>query len=65
VPLPVDHLVWTEEIAGVFRDSKRRVREEDGVELTYSELRIRGTVSPAARAGLEAMDMKVLEQVDA
>ena len=65
VPLPVDHLVWTEEIAGVFRDSKRRVREEDGVELTYSELRIRGTVSPTARAGLEAMDMKVLEQVDA
>jgi hypothetical protein len=65
VPLPVDHLVWSEEIAGVFQDSVRRVRVEDQVDVTYSELRIVGTVSDRARAGLEGFGMKVRSGVGA
>ncbi len=59
VPLPVDHLVWTEEIDTVFRDSRHRVRVEDGIEVTYADYRIRGTISERARRELEAMGAKV------
>ena len=65
VPLPVDHLVWTEEMDTVFRDSRHRVRVEDGIEVTYADYRIRGTISERARRELEAMGATVRTQVDA
>ncbi len=59
VPLPVDHLVWSEEIDTVFRDSRHRVRVEDGVQATFADYRITGSISPRARRELEAMGAKV------
>jgi hypothetical protein len=59
VPLPVDYLFWTEEVAGILRDFKARVLKEE--KFTKAEVRIRGRVSPLAKQNIIAMGATVTE----
>lgn len=59
LPLSVDYLFWTEEVAGILSDFKARVMTEE--KFTTAEVRIRGRVSPMARQKIEAMGVKVTE----
>lgn len=58
VPLSVDYLFWTQEVAGIFEDFKKRVLAEE--KFSSAEVRIRGRVSPLARRKLEALGAKVV-----
>ncbi|HET6897624.1 MAG TPA: hypothetical protein VFK70_04725, partial [Vicinamibacteria bacterium] len=59
--LPVDWVRWTEEIQRVMTESAARARQELGV--TSLEMRITGTVTAAAKAGLRAQGWTVKEHV--
>ena len=61
VPLSVDYLFWTKEVAGIFDDFKNRVTKEES--FSSVEIRVRGRVSTPARKALEAMGAKVTENV--
>jgi len=61
VPLSVDYLFWTSEVAGVFDDFKSRVMKEES--FSSVEIRVRGRISVQARKALEGMGTKVSEQV--
>ena len=61
VPLSVDYLFWTEEVSGIFNDFKTRVTKEES--FSSVEIRVRGRVSPRARAALETLGAKVSENV--
>lgn len=58
VPLSVDYLFWTAEVAEIFRDFQKRVLKEG----TFSsvEIRIRGRASPQAMKALTAMKATVI-----
>ncbi|MEY4668753.1 MAG: hypothetical protein RL518_1452 [Pseudomonadota bacterium] len=59
VPLSVDYLYWTKEVAGIFDDFRDRVTKEES--FSSVEMRIRGRVSRQARTALEALGAKVFE----
>lgn len=59
VPLSVDYLFWTEEIASIFADFKKRVQSEE--KFSGVEIHIRGKASPLARKELKALGAKVFE----
>ena len=59
VPLSVDYLFWTKEVAGIFDDFKRRVTLEE--KFSSVEIYIRGRVSPRARQALEGLGATVFE----
>jgi hypothetical protein len=61
VPLSVDYLFWTSEVAGIFDDFKSRVMKEES--FSSVEIRVRGRISVQARKALEGMGTKVSEQV--
>ena len=61
VPLSVDYLFWTSEVAGIFDDFKSRVMKEES--FSSVEIRVRGRISVQARKALEGMGAKVSEQV--
>jgi hypothetical protein len=61
VPLAVDYLFWTQEVAGIFDDFKNRVTKEES--FSSVEIRVRGRVSARARAALESLGAKVSENV--
>jgi hypothetical protein len=61
VALPVDHMVWTEEVATIFRDFKDRVKKEHSV--TKGEIHITGTASDRCKSELEKMGTPVFENV--
>lgn len=60
IPLSVDYLFWTQEVAGIFADFKDRVTKEEPFSST--QIRVRGRVSPAARKALEGMGATVTER---
>jgi hypothetical protein len=57
VPLAVDYLFWTSEVAEIFRDFKSRVMKE--AKFSSVEVRIRGRASKRSIAALTAMGTKV------
>lgn len=59
LPLSVDYLFWTEEVAGILEDFKAKVLKEE--KFSTAEVRIRGKVSALARQKIEAMGAKVIE----
>jgi hypothetical protein len=59
VPLSVDYLFWTKEVAGIFDDFQRRVALEE--KFSSVEIVVRGRVSPNARKALEGLGAKVTE----
>jgi hypothetical protein len=59
VPLSVDYLFWTKEVAGVFDDFKKRVALEE--KFSSVEIYVRGRVSPRARQALEGRGATVIE----
>jgi hypothetical protein len=61
VPLSLDYLFWTEEVSGIFNDFQTRVTKEES--FSSVEIRVRGRVSPRARAALETLGAKVSENV--
>ena len=61
VPLAVDYLFWTQEVAGIFDDFKNRVTKEES--FSSVEIRVRGRVSPRAREALESLGVQVSENV--
>jgi len=61
VPLSVDYLFWTKEVAGIFDDFKNRVTKEES--FSSVEIRVRGRASAQARKALEVMGAKVSENV--
>lgn len=60
VPLSIDYLFWTQEVAGIFDDFKARVEKEEA--FSAVEIRVRGQVSAQARKALEAMGATVTER---
>jgi hypothetical protein len=60
VPLSVDYLFWTKEVAGIFDDFKKRVTKEEP--FSSVQVRVRGQVSAQARKALEAMGATVTER---
>jgi hypothetical protein len=58
VPLPVDHLVWTKQVATIFRDLKARVSKERNI--IAAELVVRGSVSARAMEKLTKGGAKVV-----
>jgi hypothetical protein len=60
-PLPVDHLLWTEQVAARHAANMRDITTVPGV--TGGEIWIEGTVSAAARKVLEAQNWVVKENV--
>ena len=56
---PIDHLAWTGEIARRHATNMRDLANIDGV--TGGEIWLEGSISPAARAALEAQDWVVHE----
>ena len=56
---PIDHLAWTGEIAQRHATNMRDLANIDGV--TGGEIWLEGSISPAARAALEAQDWVVHE----
>ncbi|MEN9846568.1 MAG: hypothetical protein RIS36_1715 [Pseudomonadota bacterium] len=61
VPLAVDYLFWTQEVAGIFDDFRDRVTKEES--LSSVEIHVRGRVSPRARAAMESLGARVSENV--
>lgn len=61
VPLAVDYLFWTHEVAGIFDDFRDRVTKEEP--LSSVEIHVRGRVSPRARAAMESLGARVSENV--
>jgi hypothetical protein len=61
VPLSVDYLFWTQEVSGIFNDFRNRVTKEE--KFSSVEIRVRGRVSPRAKAALESLGAKVFENV--
>jgi hypothetical protein len=59
IPLPVDYLFWTEEVAGIFKDFKTRVVKESRVKT--AQINIFGHASPMARSKLEQLGAVVSE----
>ncbi len=59
LPLSVDYLFWTREVAGILEDFRARALKDD--KFTSFEIKIRGKASPLARQKLEAMGAKVFE----
>lgn len=59
VPLPVDYLFWTKEVAGILGDFKTRVLKEG--QFTKAELYIRGKITPLAKQSITAMGATVVE----
>jgi hypothetical protein len=60
VPLSVDYLFWTKEVAGIFDDFKERVTKEEP--FSSVQIRVRGRVSARAREALEGMGATVTER---
>jgi hypothetical protein len=58
IPLSVDYLFWTQEVAGILADFKKRVMAEE--KFSTVEFRIRGKVSPLAHRNLEALGAQVV-----
>ncbi len=61
VTLPVDHIVWTEEITTIFRDFKDRVKKEHSVK--KGEIHITGTATNRCKSELKKMGATVFEKV--
>ena len=53
VPLPVDHLVWSEEVATIFNYLHQKVSKKHAVQ--EKEIRVAGTLSARCRKELEAL----------
>ena len=62
VALPVDHIVWTEEVAVIFRNFKERVEKEHSI--TSGEIHITGTASDRCKSELKKMGTQVFEKVE-
>lgn len=60
VPVPVDHLVWTEDVATILTDAHERVGRE--VKINASEVMVAGTVSSRSRKELEKQGFGVSEK---
>lgn len=60
VPMPVDHLVWTEDVATILNDAHETVGREFAI--GSSEVVVAGTVSPRSRAELEKQGFNVVEK---
>ncbi len=61
IPLPVDYLFWTEEVAGIFQEFKKRIEKE--ARITSAQMNITGQASPLARQRLLEMGIAVTESV--
>lgn len=59
LPLSVDYLFWTEEVAGILRGFRERVTKEES--FSTVEIRLRGKASPLARRKLQATGAEVIE----
>jgi len=59
IPLPVDYLFWTEEVAGIFKDFK--VRSQKEAHITSAQMNIAGRASPLARQKLEQLGIRITE----
>jgi hypothetical protein len=59
IPLPVDYLFWTEEVAGIFKDFKRRTQQEANI--TSARMNIAGRASPLARQKLAQLGLQIIE----
>jgi hypothetical protein len=59
VPLSVDYLYWTQEVAGIFEDFKNRVTKEES--FSSVEIHVRGRVSDRTRTALQNLGAKVIE----
>jgi hypothetical protein len=59
IPLPVDYLFWTEEVAEIFKDFKKRIKKE--ARITSAQMNIAGRASPLARHKLLEMGISVTE----
>lgn len=59
VPLAVDYLFWTQEVAGIFDDFRNRVTKEES--FSSVEVHVRGRISAQARASLQSLGAKVTE----
>jgi hypothetical protein len=59
VPLSVDYLFWTKEVAGIFADFRSRVTREEAFRSV--EIHVRGRVSPKARLALKRLGATVFE----
>jgi hypothetical protein len=59
VPLSVDYLFWTKEVAGIFADFRARVTREESFRSV--EIHVRGRVSPKARLALKRLGATVFE----
>ncbi len=59
VPLSVDYLYWTQEVAGIFEDFKNRVAKEES--FSSVEIHVRGRVSDRTRTALQSFGAKVIE----
>jgi hypothetical protein len=60
IPLPVDYLFWTEEVAGIFKDF--RVRTQKEARIASARMNIAGQASPLARKQLENLAIVVIER---
>jgi hypothetical protein len=58
IPLPVDYLFWTEEVAGIFQDFKKRIEKE--ARITSAQMNIAGKASPLAQQKLLEMGFSVI-----
>jgi hypothetical protein len=58
IPLPVDYLFWTQEVAGIFKALKARIQREGQVSAV--ELSIPGRVSPLARIQIEGLRIEIV-----
>jgi hypothetical protein len=59
VPLPVDYLFWTEEVAGIFEDFDKRVLKPNNAKRAH--VNIFGKASPLALERLKGMGVEVRE----
>jgi hypothetical protein len=57
VPLPVDYLFWTEEVAGIFRDFEKLVLKPNNAK--RAQVNIFGRASPMALDNLRGMGVEV------
>lgn len=59
IPLPVDYLFWTAEVASIFGDLKARIGSEASI--TSAQMNITGRASAMTRAKLVGMGIRVQE----
>jgi hypothetical protein len=59
VPIAVDYLFWTREVAGIFEDFRDRVTKEES--FSSVEVHVRGRISAQARDALQSLGAKVTE----